>query len=56
MTYDLVRSRIMRLFAENYGAQTRTENREFFKSFKEQLKTRFNQLDLWITSYPIDII
>ena len=32
------------------------EHREFFKSFKERLKARFNQLDVWITSHPIDLI
>ena len=32
------------------------ENREFFTQFKEELKTRFQQLDIWITSYPIDVI
>lgn len=32
------------------------EHREFFKHFKEKLKARFNQLDVWITSHPIDII
>ncbi|PYI93029.1 MAG: hypothetical protein DME97_06905 [Verrucomicrobia bacterium] len=31
-------------------------HREFFKSFKERLKTRFQQLDVWITSHPIDVI
>ncbi len=32
------------------------EHREFFKSFKERLKSRFRQLDVWITSHPIDVI
>ncbi len=32
------------------------EHREFFRSFKERLKARFNQLDVWITSHPIDVI
>ena len=32
------------------------EHREFFKDFKERLKTRFNQLDVWITSHPIELI
>ncbi|MBA3960389.1 MAG: hypothetical protein H0X40_00610 [Chthoniobacterales bacterium] len=32
------------------------EHREFFKSLKETLKTRFQQLDVWITSHPIDVI
>ncbi|MBI5773927.1 MAG: hypothetical protein HZA89_09325 [Verrucomicrobia bacterium] len=32
------------------------EHREFFRQFKETLKTRFNQLDIWITSHPLDVI
>ncbi len=32
------------------------EHRAFFKDFKEQLKQRFNQLDVWITSHPVDVI
>ncbi len=32
------------------------EHRAFFKSFKELLKQRFNQLDVWITSHPVDVI
>jgi hypothetical protein len=32
------------------------ENREFFVSFKAQLKQRFDQLDIWITSHPLDVI
>jgi hypothetical protein len=32
------------------------EHREFFRQFKETLKARFRQLDIWITSHPIDVI
>ena len=31
-------------------------NREFFRDFKERLKVRFQQIDIWITSYPLDVI
>ena len=31
-------------------------SREFFVAFKEALKQRFGQLDIWITSYSIDVI
>ncbi|MCE9557279.1 MAG: hypothetical protein K8T91_28355 [Planctomycetes bacterium] len=30
--------------------------RIFFERFKEQLKQRFQQIDIWITSYPIDVL
>jgi hypothetical protein len=32
------------------------EHRAFFKSFKEKLKLRFDQLDVWITSHSVDVI
>jgi len=32
------------------------EHRAFFKNFKGILKERFRQIDMWITSYPVDII
>jgi hypothetical protein len=32
------------------------EHRDFFKCFKERLKQRFHQLDVWITSHPVDVI
>ena len=28
--------------------------RQFFTDFKEDLKQRFQQIDIWITTYPID--
>ncbi len=32
------------------------ENRLFFLAFKEQIKAQFQQLDIWLTSYPIDVL
>ncbi len=32
------------------------ESRQFFLEFKERLKTRFQQIDIWMTSYPIDVL
>jgi len=28
----------------------------FFTKFKDRLKARFDQLDVWITSHPMDVI
>ena len=33
-----------------------TESREFFVRFKESLKARFQQLDIWMTTYPIEVL
>jgi len=32
------------------------DSETFFKHYKEILKERFNQTDIWITSYEIDVI
>ena len=32
------------------------EHRVFFKEFKQMLKQRFKQVDVWITSHPVDVI
>ena len=32
------------------------ENRRFFVELKERLKVRFDQLEIWITSHPMDVI
>lgn len=32
------------------------ESRAFFVALKEQLKQRFQQLDIWITSHLVDVV
>jgi hypothetical protein len=32
------------------------ENREFFRKFKERLKARFRQIDIWMTTHTIDVV
>jgi len=32
------------------------EHRAWFVEFKERLKRDFNQLDIWITTFPIEIL
>ena len=32
------------------------EHRAFFKEFKQTLKERFKQVDVWITSHAVDVI
>ena len=32
------------------------ESREYFLMFKERVKTRFQQIDIWVTTYPIDVM
>jgi hypothetical protein len=42
----------LRLFAD---VEDTPENVAFFKEFKETLKRRFQQIDIWIISYEIQI-
>ena len=32
------------------------ENRHFFVEYKERLKARFRQLDIWMTTYLIEVL
>lgn len=32
------------------------ENRRFFVDFKELLKTRFKQIDIWMTTYSLEVL
>jgi hypothetical protein len=31
-------------------------NRQFFCELKERIKERFQQLDIWMTTYPLEVI
>jgi hypothetical protein len=43
----------MRVFVDVADAP---ENREFFSQFKEHLKVRFRQVEIWLTTYPIEAL
>ena len=32
------------------------ENRQFFIAFKERLLARFQQLDIWVTTHPLEVL
>ena len=32
------------------------ESLEFFRDLKERLKSRFRQIDVWMTTYPVQVI
>lgn len=50
---QLLRDDLVRVFVD---VTDDPENRAFFVDFKERLKARFEQLDIWVTTYPIDLI
>ena len=33
-----------------------SENREFFRQFKERLKVRFQQIDIWMITHLVDVV
>ena len=44
---------LMRVFAD---VPDKPENRQFFLEFKERMKNKFRQLDIYLTSYAIDVL
>ena len=50
---QLFRDELIRVFVDTLDVP---ESREFFLEFKERVKTRFQQIDIWLTTYPIDIL
>jgi len=47
------RDRLVRVFVD---VPDTAENRRFFVAFKERLKVRFEQLEIWLTTHPIEVI
>ena len=50
---ELYRDSLARVFVDVEDAP---QNRQFFLQFKERLKERFQQKDIWLTTYPIEAI
>jgi hypothetical protein len=47
------RDQLNRLFVD---AEDSEENRQFFINLKARLKSRFQQLDIWLTVHPIEVL
>jgi len=50
---QVFRDDLVRVFVDVLDEE---ENRQFFVDFKEQLKVRFGQIDIWVTTYPLNVI
>ncbi|HET6247087.1 MAG TPA: hypothetical protein VFE47_05250 [Tepidisphaeraceae bacterium] len=50
---DVYRDDLIRLFVD---APDLPEARQFFVDFKERLKSRFQQIDIWMTTYPLEVL
>jgi hypothetical protein len=49
----LYEDRLIRLIVDVSGSHVADE---FFRRYKETLKARFDQIDIWITSHEIEIL
>ena len=50
---NVYRDELVRVFCDVPDA---AEHLQFFVEFKERLKQRFQQLDIWMTTYPLGVI
>jgi hypothetical protein len=50
---EVYRDDLVRVFVD---ADDRPATREFFVRFKERLKSRFEQIDIWLVTYPIEVL
>lgn len=47
------RDELVRVFVD---VPDHLETRQFFQEFKERIKARFQQLDIWMTTYPVEVL
>jgi hypothetical protein len=50
---EVYRDELVRIFVD---AVDDPASRQFFVDLKEQLKLRFEQIDIWMTTYPIEVL
>jgi hypothetical protein len=50
---EVYRDELVRIFCD---VPDSIENRQFFVGFKERLKARFEQFDIWMTTFPLEVI
>jgi hypothetical protein len=50
---ETYRDDLVRIFVD---VADEPEHRGFFLEFKERLKGRFQQIEIWMTTYPIEVL
>jgi hypothetical protein len=50
---DVYRDELVRLFVDTHDSAS---SKQFFIDFKTRLKSRFQQLEIWMTTYPIEVL
>lgn len=50
---EVYRDELIRVFVDTPDTD---RSREFLTDLKDRLKTSFEQLDIWMTTYPIEVL
>jgi hypothetical protein len=50
---DVYRDELVRVFIDTLDSDS---SKQFFIEYKERLKSRFQQLEIWMTTYPIEVL
>ena len=50
---QIYRDDLVRIFVDTPDTPA---SREFFAQFKQRTKSRFQQLNIWLTTYPIEVL
>jgi hypothetical protein len=50
---QIYRDDLVRIFVDTPDTSA---SRQFFSEFKQRAKSRFKQLDIWLTTYPIEVL
>ena len=50
---QVYRDELVRIFVD---VDDTLENRQFFGMFKEKIKEKFGQIDIWMTTYAVEVI
>ena len=50
---EFFRDDLVRVFVD---VADEPEHRQFFVDLKERLKTRFQQMEIWLATYPIEVL
>jgi len=50
---ELFRDELIRVYVD---APDLPESRQFFLDFKERAKAKFRQIDIWMATYPIEVL
>ena len=50
---EVYHDQLVRIFVD---VEDTAENRKYFVELKERLKARFQQIEMWLTSSPIDLL